>query len=178
MKHIIFMLASFICVIEANAQDTSPRYDTCSQLQTLEGEWRHINGVDTICIYLRTHRSKSTSFNSITDDLWGWIEYKRGSILIESTYSNRFAFLPYETDNLPHNFESLKLRTDSCSTTITKLFGVITDFSQGKEPKIVKAVVDANGTTMTWRQSHVQGYGFFSGYFGMTLPKEFILIKQ
>jgi hypothetical protein len=175
--HAILVIILCACCVNARGQ-SSTRYDTCSALQALQGEWQYNNGFDTIRVYLRLHRSRSRSFNQVSDDLLGWIEYKKGNNIIESTYKNRFNTIPYETDNLPDNFSSLILQADSCYFPVSRLFGYLTDFSQGKEIKKVNTVLDVTGNVMNWRQDNTQGYGFFSGYFGMTLPKEFTLVKQ
>lgn len=182
MKTIFFLLSlSFsVCVHAQTNANTQPAftYDTCSYLQACEGEWMYANGQDTIRVYLRAQRSRSLDFRYISDNLWGWHEYKRGITVVESSYRNRFAPLPYDRDSRPDGFESIFLRTDSCYTGFTFLGGGITDLSQCNERMQVKATLNSSRTTMTWRQSHSDGYGFISGCYGMTLPRQFVLQKQ
>jgi hypothetical protein len=180
MKH-LFFISLVLFALQADAQ--SVQYDTCQYNRQFEGEWWHISGSDTIKIYLRyskNHDVMPDGTELIQDCLFGWHEYKRGSTVIESTYANRFMTLPYE-DTLSNATTAIRIGmnpTGNCSTGSKMAKGSIVDYSQAKEIKSVKVTLDATGTIMTWKQSHREGYGFFTGAYGMTLPKEFVLTKQ
>jgi hypothetical protein len=87
--------------------------------------------------------------------------------------------LPYE-DTLSNETTAIRLSMNSltCTTNNRTAKGIITDYLQAKEGKYVKVTLDASSTIMTWKQSHMEGYGAFTGAYGMTLPKEFVLTKQ
>lgn len=179
---IFLMLITFSFCSEAQI---STEYDTCTALQPIEGEWIYQNGQEQIKVYLRYHRSVmyatdlgSTS-NSIKDELIGWIEYKVGSNIIESTYQNRFMTLNYDYSQIPYDSFSLRLNFKGfnvCSSNV--LTGSIKDFGHSSQLKNVTAQLTNNNTMMHWSQVHSEGYGAFNGDYGMTLPREFILIKQ
>jgi hypothetical protein len=175
MKKIAAIIVIVIAVLSAKAQTT---YDTCNYLSRYAGEWMYANGQDTIRIYLRPHRSFSPNFNDIIDNLCGWHEYKRGNTIIESNYQYRHTYLPYTwvSDSVSVTRYSVLLTLRECDPVGNTLGGIIVDLSQAREPKVVNAIIA--GITMTWKQRHGEGYGAFTGAYGMTLPKEFILVKQ
>jgi hypothetical protein len=177
MKYIFLILWLFVG-LETQAQPATTDYDTCQYLNRYAGEWMHTNGQDTIRIYLRLHRSFSPDFGWVKDGLWGWHEYKRGNTIIESNYQFRNIYLPYIwlEDSISSSKYSVLLSLNECDPAGSMLSGLIVDLSQADEPKVVNAVV--SGTTMTWKQRHGEGYGAFTGAYGMTLPKEFVLVKQ
>jgi hypothetical protein len=167
----------FFFTLCAAAQNSETRYDTCQRLQHHQGEWQYVNGMDTIKIYLRYHRSYSPSFNSLSDNLIGWHEYKKGSAVIESNYQHRFMTLPYNYDELNTNYYSLVISLKVCSTE-DFLIGTIRDITQAGELKTIVGNLNSTKTHINWKQSHMEGYGAFTGAYGMTLPKEFVLTKQ
>jgi hypothetical protein len=162
------------------AQNASTRYDTCQTLNQYQGEWRYAIGQDTIRIYLRYHRNYSPSFNHVSDNLYGWLEYKTGNTIIESTYQNKNMTLPYDydTDSMNVSLWSIGLSLEQCSTNCSVLTGTIFDHLQADEIHMVTAILDVTRTGILWKQTHSEGYGFGTGATGMTLPREFVLIKQ
>lgn len=120
----------------------------------------------------------STGIPENMGSLWGWYEYKRGDTVIVSDYHNKFMILPDVFANVDLTKVSILLSLPACDTSRKRLLGKITDYLQAREPKIVRAYFDTGVTKITWKQRHATGYGQFSGARGMTLPKEFILIKQ
>lgn len=162
----------------ANAQTA---YDTCNKLQPYEGEWRYTNGQDTIRIYLKAARVSFTypdNSNTVRDDLYGWHEYKKGNIVVESNYQNRFTPIPYNYDDIQVGFSSISLVLSHCDTSTHKLIGSIDDITEIDEYHTVTAILSNNNTVMSWKLVHREGYGFPGGHKGMTLPKTFVLIKQ
>jgi hypothetical protein len=173
----LLILFLFVTVI-TRGQDT--RYDTCQYLKQYTGEWISINGNDTIRIYLRTHRDYNPSNNLISDNIYGWHEYKRGNTIIESNYQYRFMILPYNyfSDSITIEQSSILMSPQACHPDSVKIMGSITDYLQAKQMKIVTATLDPTRTIMTWKQEHSTGYGSLNGAYGMTLPRQFILKKQ
>jgi hypothetical protein len=180
MKKLIVILILFQFVSKGFAQNASTRYDTCQVLSQYQGEWRYINGQDTIRIYLRHHRDFSPSFNSVSDKLYGWLEYKTGNTVIETTYPYKDMLLPYnyDSDSMTVNQRSIRLNLQQCNTTCSVLNGTIFDHLQSNEIHMVTAILNTNRTAILWKQTHSEWYGAISGATGMTLPKEFLLIKQ
>ncbi len=153
--------------------------DTCHYLQQYEGEWRYANGADTIKMYFRYHRSYSVSSHWLSDGLCFWHEYKKGNIVVESNYTRRFDSLSYYRDD-PSGIDSCSgfLGHPVCGYSSNRLTGLVTDFLQVGEWHVVTATLDTTKTVLTWKQRHREGYGFTTGAYGMTLPRQFTLIKQ
>jgi hypothetical protein len=176
MKRLLLGILSIIIFSNIVGQ---VKYDTCQYIHQFEGEWMNVTGTDTIRVYLRAQRDYYPAFNSIDDAIFGWHEYKQGNTIIESTYENRF--MPIIADTITKRSVSIGLMMRSgvdCNATNKSASGVICDYLQSNEPKIVTVTLDSTGRIMTWRQRHSMGYGQFTGAYGMTLPKEFVLIKQ
>jgi hypothetical protein len=172
------LLLCLSLALYSQAQPATTEYDTCQYLNRYAGEWLYANGQDTIRIYLRANRSFSPSFNNTVDELWGWHEYKRGTLIIESNYQYRNIYLPYTwvNDSVSVTKYSILLSLNECDPVRNIFSGLIIDLSQAGERKVVTAVV--TGSTMVWKQRHGEGYGVFTGAYGMTLPTAFVLIKQ
>lgn len=180
MKKLLILLMLFQVTVKMQSQNANTRFDTCYLLNQYQGEWRYVNGQDTIRIFLRAHRDFSPSFNSVNDNLYGWLEYKNGNTIIESTYPYKNSILPYnyDSDSMLVNNRSIRLNLQQCNNNSLILVGTIFDHLQANEIHIVTATLNAAKTTMLWKQRHGEGYGFVTGATGMTLPREFLLIKQ
>ena len=159
-------------------------YDTCNHLQQLSGEWKYVNGIDTLRILLRFHRRTIAINNQdifIKDCLIGWHEYKKGNLIIESDYQNRFMTLPLNLSTSYNNF-SVYLNFDKihnlCNSNSKKLHGRITDYLEASQDKEVFATLNVTNTAMTWKLWHEEWFGHGNGMVGMTLPTNFVLIKQ
>jgi hypothetical protein len=163
---------------ESKAQNSATNYDTCQYTAQYAGEWRYVNGNDTIRITLRYKRDYTMTFNNLADKLYGWVEYKQGNTIIESTYQNRFMNLPYDSDSEPPNLTSIMLSHYKCYANSFVLEGSIIDYHQAKESHKVTATVNSTNTQMTWRQDFNEWHGAITGAHGMTLPREFILTRQ
>lgn len=175
-KGALFLITIMSIGFEGSAQ---VKYDTCQNIHQFEGEWVYANGSDTIRVFLRHTRYLVSDFNSIDDVLFGWHEYKQGNTVVESIYPNRFMSLANPDTITKRSFSiGLMMGELDCNANIKRASGSIRDYLQGNETKIVTITLDATGTVMTWRQRHSEGYGVFTGATGMTLPKEFVLIKQ
>ena len=173
------LIAFSFLIVTHSLKGQTVQYDTCSFLQQYAGEWRYENGNDTIRIYLRFHRDYTNDpAIYISDKLWGWLEYKNGSAVIETTYQNRFMSLPYNRDDLTEGSYSIYLHHPQCGVNANKLTGYVFDISQAREIKNVKAIISLDKNTITWNQEHKEGYGVFTNAYGMTLPKNFILTRQ
>ncbi|MBK8309873.1 MAG: hypothetical protein IPL04_02165 [Chitinophagaceae bacterium] len=183
MKTILILIILSFFVTESQGQITRPPlFDTCSYLQPLEGEWRNVNGLDTIKIYLRFHRSFNSdpeTYDATLDCLWGWIEYKHGNNVIMSDYANRFVTLPFDMTDLPDDDVSsiILWPTWGCENPIPMLSGGIEDIVLCRQNKNITATINTSGTQMTWKLVQppaVVGVGC-EGY---TLPTELVLTKQ
>ena len=185
MKKIKIFLIILLSVSLGKAYSQSRiDYDTCSYLSEYEGEWRYTNGSDTIKVYLRKHKSVSGDpFNPnllfIGDRLYGWHEYKQGNTIIESNYQYRFMSLPYDYDSNNWNADNFSIHlaiNRPCSNRL-KLYGSITDYLQPGDFHTVMININAGKTEMTWHQFRSE-LRAFPLYTGMTLPGNFVLIKQ
>jgi hypothetical protein len=181
MKTILIILLLLIN-LQTKAQNSTTQYDTCQYLTQYSGEWLYTNNQDTIRIFLRTKRDYSIIANHLSDNLYGWHEYKQGNTIIESNYANRFMYLPFYTDSLITNLPSISLLNYNCTVeNSNKLQGYITDITQANEHHAVKTQMWGGGNFpiyMLWKQSFVEFHGAWTGAYGMTLPREFILVKQ
>ncbi len=173
---------------KAVAQQISYRYDTCDLniYRQFEGEWRYVNGVDTIKFYFRAHRNYSPQGDfgqiSVYDRLIGWHEYKRGSTVIESNYSNRFINLPINIFLLPRLTRSLDLSIDRNfnprNMAARRFFGSIQDIGlNGEMIKVDRAIFSPNIQTLEWTQWR-NDFSRNPESAVMTLPCCFTLIKQ
>jgi hypothetical protein len=177
IKYIIVLLS--ITLYNSNLKAQTISYDTCANLQQYEGEWQYVNGQDTIRIYLKAKRTLSQESQTISDNLWGWHQYKQGSTIIESNYQNRFINLPYNSDEIiDNNLCSISLQPYRRNISSNKLIGNIDDLTVVDEYHTVVAKLSNNNTVISWKQNHREGFGVFTGGTGMTLPKAFTLIKQ
>lgn len=152
----------------------------CPALNSFTGEWRYTNGQDTIRIYLRSNDYALLGNGDTTiGKIWGWHEYKQGNTIVESNYDKRFITLPTNSGNntVASNF-SISLQMPYCDLSGHKLIGYISDITQCYETKIVTIQFNAAVNQMTWKQINREGFGFGTGCYGMTLPREFVLTKQ
>ena len=177
MKLTLLIIAVCFITINSNAQ-TTLSYDTCQRLGQFQGEWRYVNNSDTIRVYLKLHRGYYENFRFIADGLLGWLEYKKGNIVIISTYANKAMILPY---NNPRGSDAeisqtpLRISFMKCSDPANIITGSFLDPAQGGRLKDIRGSINAAGTQMSWRLHHI---GIFQGEAIMTLPEQFILIKQ
>jgi hypothetical protein len=174
----IIKLISFLLIlnISLKAQTTTTDYDTCSNLQQYAGEWKYVNGLDTIKVFLKYQRTFNINLDWISDRLWGWHDFKNGNQIIESNYSNRFFTIPYVTDDVTSQQFSIRLRLKNCSNTENSINGFITDYHKGSNMHRIYATLNAAKTQMTW---HIEELGGLNKqFFGITLPPDFVLIKQ
>lgn len=177
MKRITTIL--FFVIVLNNTSNAQMKYDTCQYVHQFDGEWRYTNGSDTIRIYLRAQRDYYSIIKSTEDRIFGWHEYKQGNNVIESIYSNRFMTIS-NVDTITKRSFSIWLKMGNgteCSATNKTAMGGIRDYLHGNEGKDVTVTLDATGTIMTWKQTQ-EGVGVKSGIVGMTLPRQFILVKQ
>jgi len=176
-KRILIFLSILLIVQFAKAQ--APVFDTCQNLPQYDGEWRYINGIDTLKIYLRDHRFSSVSDNgslNVYDRLWGWIDYRSGTTVIESNYQHRFSIIPQNYDYV--NF-SMWLHMPECNDSWLKLRGFMWDSQTQKKYFDIDVVINPAKTIMTWKLKYPEGYNLIAGTeYNYFLPKEFVLIKQ
>ena len=178
MRKIFFLIIILLITIttQTKAQSTQPY--NCPALQTFNGEWRYVNGNDTLRVYLRYHQCFSPGINKISGDLYGWHEFKKGNQVIESDYEKRFMPLPVNYNDFSQNSFSILLTSTGCDTTSHRLRGTIMDISQARELKDVTIFFNPTITQLQWSQEHGEWYGAFTGAKGMTLPRSFVLTKQ
>lgn len=150
----------------------------CPALQSFTGKWRYVNGQDTIRIYLRSNDYTISQTGNSIANLWGWHEFKWGNTVIESNYGNRYMTLPTNSNNVVVNSYSISLLMPQCDLTRHKLIGNIADITQCYESKVVTIQFNAALNQLTWHQRQPTGFGFSTGCKGMTLPADFVLIKQ
>ena len=134
MKNIIIITLIFL------SNSIKAQSSICPTLNSFVGEWRYVNGQDTIRIYLRTG-----DYTILTDGvrntsiamLFGWHEFKSGNTIIESNYTNRNMTLPTNSNNEVLHSYSLSLQLPQCNIQSQKLLGNITDITQCYETKPV-----------------------------------------
>jgi hypothetical protein len=160
-----------------NAQSSITNYDTCFATRQFNGEWRNVNGLDTIKVYFRTHIFYSSIINKYEGEVLGWHEYKIGGQIIQSDYSHRFDFLPLNFTQKYTVINSTGLRFPFCSDTINNLYGGMIDVLKNKKHQIWKVTrVTANTIRVDQMQGgRIWNLPYISGY---TLPQSFVLTKQ
>jgi hypothetical protein len=173
MKKILILC--FVCLSTLSKAQSN----LCPALQAFTGEWRYVNGQDTIRIYLRANDYAINGPSAVAiGKLWGWHEYKRGNTIIESNYSNRFMTLPANSGNVVETSYSISLQMPQCDINRHRLIGNLADLSQCRESKPVIISFNAAQTQLTWSQRSRTGFGYGTGCYGMTFPRTFVLIKQ
>lgn len=177
MKRYILILIIVFVGSQMQAQQTT--YDTCSSIKKFEGNWICSNGFDTIRVTLRYARVYDVDDNTFRDLLYGWHEYKQGNTIIESIYQNRFMTIS-NIDSVSDNSCSIIITNNlfPCNQSSFKARGHIIDYLQSKEGHNVYIEINAALNTINWRQEHAEGFGVFTGAYGMTLPKQFTLLRQ
>jgi hypothetical protein len=185
MKKIIIAIISILLTTNALAQNSQTEYDTCSALEAQQGEWLYTQGQDTIRIYFRYHRCYDPEFNTLSDNLWGWHEYKKGNQVIQSNYQHRFMPLTYNMNDMDISKCSIWLRfnpIDDAPNNLRGHMGSITDSEfDNNTHAVITTITNTNGVIkMNWRQYYEErgGGDFNSKPFTMTLPLTFILTKQ
>ncbi len=177
MKKILVSL--FVCFSTLSKAQSN----LCPALQAFNGEWRYVNGQDTIRIYLRYHECYFNSENgsntsTLQGQIFGWHEYKIGNTIVESDYANRYMTLPTIFDNLSPSTYSILLVMPYCDVSRHRIRGGIYDLSQCRERKSVTVIFNSAQNLLSWEQIHPTGFGFKTGCKGMTLPSNFVLSKQ
>jgi hypothetical protein len=172
MKILIISISLLLFKFSASAQI---KYDTCHYIQQYEGEWMSASGQDTIRIYLRYNRDYSAKFKNVSDQLYGWYDYKHGNIVAASNYSNRFLPMSYNADDSLSNKGAIDLWFSSrnCSNDNLYLNGSVID-PIDYQVTDVKIILNAAKTIMTWYQDNME----FEGGKPLTLPRNMILVKQ
>ena len=174
MKKIIIIFLFALSYFSVEAQST-----ICPALNSFTGEWRYTNGQDTIRIYLRSNDyTILTGEGNTIANLWGWHEYKQGNTIVESNYTNRFITLPSNSNNVVANSYSISLQLPQCELATNKLIGYIVDITQCNELKQVAVIFNTAQNQLIWKQRNSEGFGFGTGCYGMTLPRDFVLTKQ
>ena len=162
MKNIIIITLIFL------SNSIKAQSSICPTLNSFVGEWRYVNGQDTIRIYLRTG-----DYTILTDGvrntsiamLFGWHEFKSGNTIIESNYTNGNMTLP-TTYTGNHDLGFMMY----CS------FGNAYRLTKNEAYKEI--IFNSAQTQLTWSQRSRTGFGFGTGCYGMTLPRNFVLTKQ
>ena len=182
MKTFKLIIISLIISLKLIAQPANIKYDTCHYLSQYAGEWVYATNSDTIKIYLRFKRNFSANAGYVCDNLYGWHEYRHNGVIVESDYANRFMDLPYNYDSIIPNRPKIALLNYDCILANSNKFeGSIRDISQADERHEVKAevITGAGGEQyMLWKQNFIEFHGAWTGAYGMTLPRQFTLIKQ
>jgi len=175
MKYFLILLFTAI-TSNVNAQHPL-EYDTCNTLQQYQGEWMNVTGTDTLRIYLKPVRTYETVYNNIKDNLWGWIEYKRGNNIVMSNYANRN--LPVSNDWLyMFNITNLRIKKYGCNSE--QLVGRFIDFNhhRGMINWSADIIVSPTDVKMNVLQQRTPYYNLNLNDTTMTLPSRFTLIKQ
>lgn len=174
MKPIIILALSILSLLQTTtAQVGNVTYDTCIYLHRFEGEYKYVNGNDTVKIFLKYFRDYIEDYNVVTDRLYGWIDYKHGSTPIYSNYADRLKPLTYLYNTKGANLGVFRLTLLRCEPTCQVLTGKMFEPNSGikdmitLEPKLI-----SNGSILEWWQFRQYGGG------NMILPNRFTLIKQ
>lgn len=177
----IFLKIAFLFFVSCSAKAQTGSIYNCPYLKQYEGEWRYVNGIDTIKVYFRVHRTHDIETNNISDDLIGWHEYKHGNTLIESNYQNRFETLYYEMDaQLTHwPSASIHIWMVNCGNEHSyRMEGIMADLTLGPQwSNGFNITIDPSRTMLTWKMWPEHRL-MASDPDYMTLPSDFVLVKQ
>jgi hypothetical protein len=175
-NYAICLIISVLLNFSSQCQST---HDTCDCLKQYEGEWRYINGSDTITVYLRPHPAFSSKFIHCAYGLIGWYEYKKGKVVIESNYQHRVT----SPDSSINDVESCSIflyQKENCSPLFLDLEGYIKDYMPVCEITDIEiiTITAIPPNRLLWKQHQSDASIFINGTHAMTLPKEFLLMKQ
>jgi len=186
MKALLFLLVIFFSTSNLKAQVyNQSEYDTCSYYNQFVGEWRYVNGNDTVRFYFKVLRYISEGigdydFKLYRDDLIGWHEYKQGNNIIESNYQNRFLPLSSCILYAPPLKYSIDLNFwkeyGSCNSSSRILIGEFVDIS--RMGQWCQAKVEINPAITEMHFLHWPHAPCKVQPCGTTLPAEMTLIKQ
>lgn len=133
------------------------------------GTWVWANGNDTVKIYLTTKKVHIDDYD--VDLLCGCHIYKRGNVVIESSYGNL---------NI-NNTQTINLWNDLTYNN-PKVEGTIRDLSKSNKLNFLFLTINQAQNQLTWRCTE-RGWHIYSSNqvippSGITLPRNMVLIKQ
>ena len=173
MKKLILILTivtTSISIQNVHAQDwpTPGSYLTNTTMGAFHGTWQWTSGTDTVKIYLITKKVYfDLNGGFYWDRLVGWHLYKKGNIIVESSYPA---------------LGNVDARTflggnESSSSPATIIGG---DFKDLKKNKYGDLTLTLNGTgnQMTWKLENSEGVSINPYDINFTLPTNMVLIKQ
>ncbi len=179
MKTVFISLIFIVAILGTNNKVDAQIaiYDTCNNLRQLDGEWKYVNGTETLKVYFRTKVFHSLSYNNFNASLIGWHELTNGSTIIQSDYSHRFDSLPTDFLSRKNLIYSINLGYSDCNNPIDTLTGVMID--QNKNNRLQYWMVSRiSPTTIKVKQTAGEGLSTVTYIPGFTLPQTFVLVKQ
>ncbi|CAN5746921.1 hypothetical protein BH11BAC4_BH11BAC4_01730 [soil metagenome] len=146
-------------------------YEINNTLGAFHGTWQWVSGTDTVKIFLTTKKVHIQEDNYDVDLLVGWHIYKKGSVVVESSYQH--------IDNV--NYRSITLWDDGTAYS-TKLQGGINDLTKYPKYNMLYVTLNSAHTQLTWRCTEWGGRVYSAGETvpaaGVTLPRNMVLVKQ
>ncbi len=174
MRTINIIILMMVLSIKLNAQDYPPPggYRTNNSMTAFHGTWQWVSGTDTVKIYLTT---KKVFFNISGGFYWdmltGWHLYKKGNIIIESSYDS-INVISARTFTGSNEGDPVRTLTD----------GTLKDLSKQKSGALT-LTLNAAGNQLSWQLKEtpglkVRGPNDPPYQPGFTLPTSMVLIKQ
>ena len=185
MKSLFLILIILVTVPKVKAQVNQAQFDTCNYYHQFEGEWKYINGIDTIRFYFKVLRKYFSPYEingiaEFADRLIGWHEYKQGSNIIESNYQYRNLPLVSSEWYEPPLFYSFSLsywrQFGGCNINSRKLSGTFIDIS--RQAQECQSIIEINPAITEMHFVHWPHAPCKVQPCGTTLPAEMTLIKQ
>ncbi|RAV28477.1 DUF6705 family protein [Sinomicrobium soli] len=132
------------------------------------GEWRWVNGQDTLEISLKKGNiADPFGVGYRLDVLIGFHRYKKGNTVIESSYAN------ISTDAADKKWTLLGGSDNDDAMVFS---GRLKDISKNKSGNL-RMVLNADRTQLTWELSNSEGVRIGEYDWGFTLPKQLTLHK-
>lgn len=176
LLYIFNILFVLINPIETKSQNypSAGQYLTNTTMQPFIGEWRWVDGTDTLQISLKV-KKVFFDFNGgyYSDCLVGWHIFKRGQTVIENTYQY--------IDQIDKSFF---IGGNKKGATLNKVKGTVKDRLKVKHGNL-ELVLDnsVSPNQITWKIKNSEGIKYRKSNepaynFSFTLPTDILLIKQ
>jgi hypothetical protein len=184
MKQLILLIfiLKFSLSLSGQVGDDALKYDTCHvSAQQFVGNWLYVNGIDTVRLNLRLHRGND-NYGEIVDIIYGWHEYKKGNIIVESIFDKKNIVIPYVIDTFTTNSWSVAMMmlNQPCSINNVTAAGTLADYSRNATDisHSIRATLDATRTKLTTEITMYNGWQLKPWNTGITLPRKMTFVKQ
>jgi len=163
----LFLASCFRMIAQPPAPGTN---ELNNYINKFEGTWQWVNGNDTIIIKLKKFNTDFSNYQK--DVLFGVHKYVKNGTIIHDAL-NRFG-------SIGLNYKkSTVLLSNELGTDTSKVDGNIKDLTKKKINNLILEYVAGTPPTIIWHLETAEGTFIDPTFqYGLTMPKDIILIKQ